>query len=188
MGNVIQFDNGKVVNIEQWRPIAGFEGLYEVSNLGRVRSLPRRVRCEGNGYRTQSGRIMRLRVLDGGYIGLILTSHEGVASTFLVHRLVAEAFIPNPANKPEVHHKDNVRTHNRASNLAWLTKAEHEALTLVQRPRGTKHWHAMVTEAQVIEMRKLRAEGWPLRDLGIRFDVTNQTACQIVTRKTWKHI
>lgn len=96
--------------VEQWRPIEGYEGLYEVSNLGRVKSL-------GND-KNRKEKILRPVMTKKGYLQLFL-SKEGKAKRFFVHRLVAQAFIPNPEGLPQINHKDENPSNNRVENIEW---------------------------------------------------------------------
>ena len=104
--------------IEEWRPIEGYEGLYEVSNTGQVRSLDRYVKNGHSSYRLQKGRVLSPTKDRYGYLFVILTCN-GKHKMFLVHRLVAQAFILNPDNLPQVNHKDEDKTNNRVDNLEW---------------------------------------------------------------------
>lgn len=104
---------------EIWKPIKGYEGLYEVSNFGRVRSLDHIVKSKG-GTRMVKGRIIQSRSKTNGYMRVNLWK-DNVANTFLVHRLVAEAFLDNPNNYTEVNHKDENKQNNKDSNLEWCT-------------------------------------------------------------------
>lgn len=97
---------------EIWKPIEGYEGLYEVSNLGRVRSL--------NYNHTGKVKILSLRVNKYGYIQVGLYNN-GKRKFYGVHRLVAQAFIPNQDNKTEVNHIDEDKTNNIVTNLEWCT-------------------------------------------------------------------
>ena len=110
--------------VEEWRAIKGYEGIYEVSNLGRVRSLDR-IQSRSSWRQREfmqhyKGRILKLRKNNKGYCIVTLQVHRNF-DTRLVSRLVAEAFIPNPNNLPIVNHKDQVPTNNVASNLEWCT-------------------------------------------------------------------
>lgn len=111
---------------EIWKDIAGYEGYYQVSNLGRVRSLDRYVATVGNksGQRLVRGRIIKqtARYTNDvlGYYCVNL-SKKGTDKLYTVHRLVATAFIPNPDNLPCVNHKDECKFNNRSDNLEWCT-------------------------------------------------------------------
>ena len=92
---------------EQWRPIAGYEGLYEISSLGRVKSL-----------KFDKEKILKPRKTKNGYLFVSLYKDEK-PKMFRVHRLVAIAFLPNPEKLPEINHKDEDKTNNCASNLEF---------------------------------------------------------------------
>lgn len=105
--------------MEEWRNIIGFEGLYQVSNLGRLRSVDRKIWNPGkNCYRNQHGKILNLSLDKGGYLRVTL-SKEGKIKQYLVHRLVAMTFIPNPDNLPQINHIDECKTNNSVINLEW---------------------------------------------------------------------
>ena len=110
-----------VVN-EEWRDVSGYEGLYQVSNLGRVRSLDR-WRKNGSGEYKQKGRILNQGYTTTGYKQIVLNKDKK-RKTLKVHRLVAIAFIPNPENKPNVNHIDGNPHNNNVENLEWCTQAE----------------------------------------------------------------
>lgn len=100
--------------IEEWRPIEGYEGLYEVSNTGQVRSLDKYDSMN----RFLRGRILRLFTDGLGYLRAQLYSNSKRKS-FLVHRLVAQAFIQNPDNLPQVNHRDENPSNDNVDNLEW---------------------------------------------------------------------
>jgi hypothetical protein len=105
---------------EVWKNISGYEGLYEVSSLGRVRSLPHKVYNKLIGEYISKEKILKQGSLVRGYKGVGLYKN-GKEKTQKVHRLVAEAFIPNPNNYPEVNHKNEDTSDNRVTNLEWCT-------------------------------------------------------------------
>lgn len=105
--------------IEQWKSIKGYEGCYEVSNLGRVKSIKRYVR-KHNGIRTVKERVLKQCYDEDGYKRVSLSSGNH-RTTKLVHRLVAEAFIENPFNYPQINHKDENKENNCISNLEYCT-------------------------------------------------------------------
>lgn len=105
---------------EEWRAVKGYEGLYEVSNMGRVRSLDRRVKTRSPGAEDffRAGRTIAPKQRHGGYLGVQLW-RDGNVRQICIHRLVAQAFVPNPHNLPQVNHKDENKLNNRADNLEW---------------------------------------------------------------------
>lgn len=94
--------------IEIWRDVAGYEGLYKVSNLGNVMSL-----------KHKKPKLMKPGKYGNGYLFVILSNHNKSLKGNSIHRLVAQAFLPNPNNLPQVNHKDEDKTNNRVSNLEW---------------------------------------------------------------------
>ena len=108
---------------EIWRDIAGYEGLYQVSNMGRVRSIDHIVKTKTGKDMFVKGMMKKPTTYKGGYQYVNL-QHRKKKKMFQVHRLVAAAFIPNPDNKPEVNHIDAVKDNNCVSNLEWVTGEE----------------------------------------------------------------
>ena len=108
---------------EEWRDVAGYEGLYQVSDQGRVKSLERNIPHWRGGERIQKERILKQSVIGGGYLKVVLCA-GGKRKMFLVHRLVCEAFHENPENKLDVNHINENKTDNRACNLEWSTRRE----------------------------------------------------------------
>lgn len=120
-------DNFTFFNIELqsniiWKPIKDFENIYEISSNGQVRSLARIVPVQGKG-RLVKGRRMTSRIGRDGY-GAVRLSKNGSTYTRYVHRLLAEAFVPNPMEKPIVNHINGNKLDNRIENLEWVTHPE----------------------------------------------------------------
>lgn len=108
---------------EIWKSIVGYEGLYEVSDLGRVCSHDRTVFNQSGPYEL-AGRVLKTRIDRDGYVLVTLTS-DGVAKTFKVHRLVLGAFAPrDDASDFEVDHRNGLRSDNRLRNLRWATVSQ----------------------------------------------------------------
>lgn len=107
---------------EIWKDIKDYEGMYQVSNLGRVRSLDKIVNGS-NQYgahfiKIRRGKLLKLHISNNGYYRVILVS-DNKNKNFLIHRLVAKAFIPNPNNLPEINHIDGNKSNNIIDNLEW---------------------------------------------------------------------
>lgn len=106
---------------EEWKDVKDFEGIYQVSNLGRVKSLDRVVTYEDGRKRFYKGKILRPDETKNGYLHVVLCK-DGSQHSVNVHRLVALAFIPNPNNYKEVNHIDEDKTNNCVNNLEWCTR------------------------------------------------------------------
>lgn len=106
---------------EIWKPVVGYEGLYKVSNFGRVRSLDRLVKGKKEGFRQNfKGKLLTPIKTIYGYLRVNLCNDDGRKAKF-VHRLVCTAFLPNPDNLPQINHKDENPLNNNVENLEWCT-------------------------------------------------------------------
>lgn len=105
---------------EEWKDIVDFEGLYQVSNFGRVRSLDRVVKRGVSGSLLVRGQILKPQISKGYYY--VRLCNSGFWKSILVHRLVAQAFIPNTHDLPEINHKDENKLNNCSHNLEWCTR------------------------------------------------------------------
>lgn len=110
---------------EVWKEIPGYEGYFEVSTLGNFRSKDRIIKYKKNGTRKYPGKNLKVELMQDGYSRIVLMK-EAIKRRYMCHRLVAETFIPNPNNLPQVNHKDGNRSNNCIENLEWCTQSENE--------------------------------------------------------------
>jgi hypothetical protein len=109
--------------METWKAVAGFEGFYEVSDLGRVRSVGRVITTKNGVKRTVHQRILRPGTDKDGYFQVVLCK-DGINRVMTVHRLVGIAFVNNPEKKEQINHLDESKQNNKATNLEWATHKE----------------------------------------------------------------
>lgn len=122
-----------VILEEIWKDIKDYEGLYQISNLGRVKSLDRIISCKNGTTKFCKGTL--LHIFKNDYLFVRLCENS-LCKTKYIHKLVAQAFIPNPNNLPEVNHKDENKLNNNIDNLEWCTIAYNNTYgTRTQRTR-----------------------------------------------------
>ena len=171
---------------EEWRPVPRYEGLYEVSNRGGVRSVDR-IDAAG---RRLPGRPMCPCDVGIGYLVACL-SRNGRSKNVQVHRMVAEAFIPNPGGKPQVNHLDGDRGNPAASNLEWCDQSGnqvHAYRTGLQRPVcGESHGACKLTDRQVRIIRAAHAMECGVMYLAKTFGVSHSHISEIVSGKKRLH-
>lgn len=107
--------------MEFWKDVVGYEGLYQVSNLGRIKSLPKTIVIYNGGITTRREKILK-QGIRAKYYKFVALSNGKETRRFGVHRLVAQAFLPNPNNLPEVNHKDENPANNNVLNLEWCDR------------------------------------------------------------------
>jgi hypothetical protein len=177
---------GRETFMERWRSVIGYEGLYEVSDLGRVRSLDHVV-IRRNGYpQTIRGRIKKTPLV-AGYPSLVLHD-RGTRSTLYVHHLVVGAFIgPRPPGK-EVAHWDGDETNVTLSNLRYATPIENDADKIRHgtRTEGSRNGQARLTDQQVREIRRRSALGERRCDLAEEFGISAVNITNIVHGRIWR--
>jgi hypothetical protein len=169
--------------MERWKEIKNYEDCYEISDLGRVR----RTKASPQG-KTYIGKILKPRIGKTGYYQARLHKN-GVTKFLYTSRLVAEAFIPNPDNKPDVNHKNGIKSDNSATNLEWVTKSENmqHAIKngLWNAARGEHTGSNKLTESEVLEIRRLAKQGISQYVLSAKFGVAPSTIFFIKTKKKW---
>lgn len=177
---------------ENWSDIADFVGLYQVSDLGNVKSL---AKCrERKGWRAcimaKKETILKQYKSNSGYYRVRLFK-DGKYKNESVHRLVAFAFVANPMEKTTVNHIDGDKSNNTATNLEWNTPAENHAhaLNTGLKPKGEKIHRSKMTESKIRQIRAMYdRKDMPTRKIAKEFSLCQTTVADIVARRTWKHI
>ena len=172
---------------EVWLPVTGWEGLYEVSNLGRVRSFDQMLKHGRGGLRILRGRIMKFRKNKKGYLcgGF---RKNGIEVKFLAHRLVAQHFLP-PSDLPEVNHNDSNRAHNAARNLEWVTRQEnmdHAKLAGAFDPVKYPRRAPKLSAETIPKIRAARLDKKTYKAIAAEFDICQMHAWNIVNNKRWR--
>lgn len=176
--------------MEEWKDIAGYADRYAVSSHGRIKSKPFVKRGRGRSgpfsFTTKELILSPGNVL--GYRNVVLTK-DGKRSTKLVHRLVAEAFIPNPKFLPTVNHKDSVRCNNNALNLEWMTVQENVAHSYNSGNNSNAaefNSGAILNWEIVREIRRKYTDGLKVSEIARHFDLKYATVSKVVLFKNWK--
>lgn len=168
---------------EKWKDIEGYSGYYQISSLGRVKSL---VRQDTKG-RNVGGKYLHSSKDKDGYLQIGLCK-LGKKKKVKIHRLVAETFIPNPDNKPQVNHKDGDRGNPERHNLEWMTDEEnkkHSRESLGNTVEGEKNPQSVLTKERVLEIRR---SVLPAKDLAVRFNVCIETIYNVKSYRAWKYL
>lgn len=175
---------------EIWKPVPGYEGRYLVSNHGRVRSLGRWVRNGLSSRRWVAPMVLSPHLRSNGYLDIGLRIDNNSKFHF-VHRLIAEVFIPNPGNLPEVNHLDGNKTNNCAENLQWVTSAQnkrHAVDTGLLLVRGADSPSAKLTADDVRVIRKRVTNGETQTAVAIDYGIARANVYRIVNMETWGHV
>ena len=174
---------------EYWSDILNYEGYYQVSNHGNVRSLDRIITQQNGRKQLVEGRVLKPYLTNKGYFKVHL-SRDGKRKSRSIHRLVAIAFLPNPFQKPQVNHINGCKTNNNLCNLEWNTQSEQQihAYQNGLQPKGEKHHYAKLTREEVIQIKQLLKSRVLQKDIATKFNVSQQVISAINTGARWNHI
>lgn len=167
----------------KWQPVRGYEGLYEVSNYGQIRGIDRIETLKDGRKRFRHGKQLATMTKRHGYQAVNLYSH-GAMKTVLVHRLVAQVFVPNPDGKPEVNHINGDKSDNRASNLEWVTSAENIRHAYEIGLKKADH-HGRLSNQQI---RDIRASHEKQKEIAKRHRISRTLVGLIKQRKIYKEV
>ena len=174
-----KYKHYKLLNkIEVWKDVLNYEGIYIISSKGRVKSLDR----YDSGGRKRTGKILSAGNNKEGY-KLVTLAKNGKLKTFKVHRLVAEAFIPNPDNKPEVDHINTIRYDNRAENLRWVTRKENESNETTKNHRSENFKGRILSEEHKKKIGKANGKLVYCVELDKVFESTSEASRQLGINK-----
>lgn len=179
-------------DVEEWRPINGYEGLYEVSSHGNVKSVQREVPHAICGMKTINEKILK-KILGDKYYSVKL-SKGGVIAIGFIHVLVARAFHSNPENKKCVNHKNGDKLDNYYTNLEWATYSENNKHAFeigVRCNKGDQNAQSKLTTNQVVEIKLELSNGYKrgmYKKLGKLYGVGYAVISEINRKKSWTHV
>lgn len=168
-----------MTNVEIIKDIKGFEGRYTISNFGIVRSL-------------LTNKTMKPHINKGGYARVNLRfAHSRKFKSYLVHRLVAGNFLPNPNKYQEINHKDCNKLNNRVDNLEWCNRCYNVKYSFrfgTASNKGSKNPNSKLSKSEVINIRKLyKTSKYTQLELATLFKVSKNTIQMILSNKTWSN-
>lgn len=170
---------------EIWKPVIGYEGWYEISNLGRLHKLPF---YDTKGSYRQGG-FTSQQLSHKGYITVRLCK-EKICKTTGIHRIIAEAFIPNPDNKPQINHKNGIKTDNRIENLEWCTNQENQNHAVKHGLKvgcpGEINPKAIFTNNDVDNIKALYNSGKTAKEIAKQFNAPLGRIRSILYNFSWK--
>lgn len=188
---------------EIWKDIPGFEGHYQASNLGKLRSLDRShfftTRHKTKGFRKIKGREIRPKFCAANGYWMISLSKGGKIYYNTLHKVVALTFLIKPEGKYEINHKDGVKINNHIENLEWVTSSENrkhafkmglqdKTIAAAKARCGMKASNVRFNNSQIKKIREENKNGLSLRKLAIKYKCGKSTIFGIVKRQTWRHI
>lgn len=174
---------------EIWKPIKNYEGLYEISNFGKIRSLDRTVPIR-NSTKFIKGSLRKPQKKDNGYLFVILYK-DSKSKNHYIHRLVAKNFIDNPSLKETVNHIDGNKENNNINNLEWSTRSENSIHGFKNGlcKSCEKHYKSKLTNSDVLEIKNiLKNTNLTQNEIANIYGVTQSTISAIKLNKKWKNL
>lgn len=171
---------------ETWKDVVGYEGYYQVSSMGGFKSLDRKVPHPRShkGYHFRKGKHIKATISVFGYKRVPITRYHHEKTLFL-HRLVAEAFLDNPENKPQVNHKDGNKLNNSVGNLEWVTSKENinHAHSSGLCAKGDSHHKTKLLDSDIINIIKRIKSGDQLKKIAIDYCVNRDTIGNVKAKR-----
>lgn len=182
------YSNKNVASLpgEIWKDVVGYEGLYFVSNFGRIMGNWKPLKMPNGASAYKRPCIKKLLIQNDGYlqVGLNMGARK---RSFLVHRIVAAAFIPNPENKPEINHKNFDRADNRPDNLEWTDRQENVTYTVAM-DRSARGMRSGIRKLTDVQVREIRASVGPYHETASKYGITPVHVGIIRRRLSWSHL
>lgn len=180
---------------EEWRDVVGYEGMYEISSLGVLRSLnrvvPNHISKTRVGKSNFNGKILKFWLDKYGYEVVSVCRNAKREKTY-IHRAVAIAFIPNPNNYPFVNHLDGNKRNNNVYNLEWCTaimNVRHAYSSgLMDSNKGERNFHSVLKDIDIPIIRELNDYGISPYEISNRYGCSPATIYDVIKKRTWKHI
>lgn len=176
---------------EIWKDVVGYEGLYQVSNLGHILSLQRVQTMSNMVQRTIKQRVLKPTPSEKGYLTVHLVSQDGSRKRLKIHRLVAQAFCENPLDLDIVNHIDNDRTNNQSENLEWVTQKDNvEHCIKHNRHKTQNQWGENNSSAKlsikiVLQIRKLHNQGKSCAVISDLTSVSSKRVSSVIRKESW---
>lgn len=173
-----------------WRNIKDYEGLYQVSECGEIKSLDRKSKRKDGRFNVYKGKVLKQGKNNRGYNVITLTKN-GTQKTFLVHRIVAMNFIKNVENKKFVNHIDGDKRNNRSENLEWTTFEEnikHAWENKIYKPIKSESVNTAKLNHEKVKNIRKNARNKSVKELAKEYGVTSTTISNVLNFKSWKDV
>lgn len=182
-------------NEEKWLDVKGFEGLYQVSNTGKIRSVDRLILKNNNRHARFKGQLLKPVTDRNGYRRIVLCKNKE-KKTLSVHRLMAIAFIPNPLNHKQVNHINGIKDDNRLENLEWCTPSENilHAFRIglgnsgLKGRNGERHPSSKLKTQDVLKIKQLLRQKQTNVAIAAKFNISEKAISDIRIKRTWAHL